>query len=135
MMFTPPEWCLSVALAMAHNLNGVVPTEDAPQDMMDHLLYGSRWLWEQGIKFELVDYEDEGPMKFKGAGPARGAFACDDYTDRKGVDWILAYGLQYGKRVMPWKKLELEMIQEAARQASDDPTGKLRRVPPLPPPI
>jgi len=120
MFLTPPEFCLSYAITIAHIESGQISEQDVPEGLDEYLMWGSRYLWERGVEFTNITFDkDEGRMRILDATrPVRGAFPFAVYLGR-GFDWIFERAVEYAREVITWDQHDLQLLEELEYKAKN----------------
>lgn len=109
--FNPNEWCAVYAATMVHRLDGRIPDDDLPGSCYEELLWGSKYLWDNGVPFMAIDFNDDGSIQFLQAEPVKGSFPAPIYMEKKGLEWILTRAIKHLEKVGSWLKEDIDMIR------------------------
>jgi len=110
--FNPLEWCACYGVTMTHCKAGRVQEDEIPESLYEELLWGARYLWDKGLKFDAIDFDDDGSILFTRSEPVPGSFPAPVYFGSKGLLWIVRTAKEYLEAKASWLEEDIDMLRE-----------------------
>jgi hypothetical protein len=109
--FTPMEYCAVYGVMLAHSKAGRIAPQDAPETQYEELLWGARYLWDKGLEFDAIDFDDDGSILFVQTEPVPGSFPAPVYHAQKGLLWIIRTAREYLQEKASWLEEDIDMLR------------------------
>ncbi len=115
MYLTPREYCASWGIGVLLMRQGKISEEDMPRTHLEETLYGCRWLWERGVPFQAIDFDEEGNIEILQTRPVQGSFPVMTYIGH-GPEWMLQQATKETRRYS-FLKAESRQLHELAKES------------------